>query len=48
MRVDLPRLVAAIAVAQAAGAIGGLATARSVRTWYRTLRQAPLNPPAAM
>ncbi len=44
-RFDLPRLVAAIAVCQAAGGIGALATANSVSTWYVTLKKAPLNPP---
>lgn len=45
-RPDLLRLALAIAVSQSAGIIGGLATARSVRTWYVPLRKAPLNPPA--
>jgi tryptophan-rich sensory protein len=44
-RLDLPRLVAAILVCQAAGAIGGFATASSVETWYVTLRKSSLNPP---
>lgn len=44
-RVDVPRLIAAIAASQAAGLIGGLATAQSVDTWYRTLEKASLNPP---
>ena len=44
-RVDVPRLAAAIAICQAAGAIGGLATASSVRTWYPSQRKAALNPP---
>ncbi|MEI7925263.1 MAG: TspO/MBR family protein [Chloroflexota bacterium] len=44
-RFDLLRLVAAIAVCQAAGGIGALATANSVSTWYVTLKKAPLNPP---
>ena len=42
---DVPRLLAAIVVCQAAGAIGGFATANSVDTWYLTLRKSPLNPP---
>jgi tryptophan-rich sensory protein len=29
----------------AVGALGGLATASSVRTWYPTLRKPPFNPP---
>jgi len=44
-RFDLPRLLAAVAICQGAGAIGGLATASSVRTWYPTLRKSSLNPP---
>jgi len=31
-----------------AAAIGGLATARSVSTWYGTLKKPPWNPPAAL
>ncbi len=44
-RVDVPRLSAAIAICQAAGALGALATTRSVRTWYPRQRKAALNPP---
>lgn len=44
-RFDPLRLVAAIAVCQAAGLIGGLATASSVGTWYAGLRKSALNPP---
>jgi benzodiazapine receptor len=44
-RLDLPRLLLSIVVCQAAGAIGGFATASSVGTWYLTLRKSPLNPP---
>jgi len=40
------KLVIAILVCEAAGAIGGLATASSVRTWYATLAKPPFNPPA--
>ena len=47
-RVDVPRLSAAIAICQAAGAIGGLATARSVRSWYPRQRKAALNPPSSV
>lgn len=38
-------LVIALAACLAAGAIGGLLTAESVRTWYPTLVKPPLNPP---
>jgi len=44
-RLDFVRLIAAIAVCQAAGAIGGLATASSVGTWYAGLQKSSLNPP---
>ncbi len=44
--VDFPRLVGAVLLSQAAGAIGGLATARSVTTWYVMLDKPPLNPPS--
>lgn len=44
-RLDLPRVVAAIAICQAAGAIGGLATASSLDTWYSGLAKSSLNPP---
>ncbi len=38
-------LAVAIGLPLAAGAIGSLATASSVRTWYPTLRKPPFNPP---
>src|SRR5580765_7928312 len=40
----LPLLVA-LALPLAAGALGGAATASSLRTWYPTLRKPPFNPP---
>ena len=42
---DVPRLLLALLVCQAAGGLGAIATARSVRTWYVGLRKSPLNPP---
>ena len=42
---SIARLVGAIALCQAAGLIGGIATARAVPTWYRGLRKSSLNPP---
>ena len=45
------RLIAAVAfvgVAVAVGAIGGLATASSVETWYPTLNKPAFNPPNAV
>ena len=38
-------LAIAIALPLAVGAVGGAATAGSVRTWYPTLRKPPFNPP---
>jgi tryptophan-rich sensory protein len=40
----LPLLVA-LALPLTIGALGGAATASSVRTWYPTLRKPPFNPP---
>jgi benzodiazapine receptor len=40
----LPLLVA-LALPLTVGALGGAATASSVRTWYPTLRKPPFNPP---
>ena len=40
----LPLLVA-LALPLAVGALGGAATASSVRSWYPTLRKPPFNPP---
>lgn len=44
-RLDIPRLLAAVAICQGAGLIGGFATASSVGTWYAGLQKSPLNPP---
>ena len=44
-RLDIPRLIGAIVLCQVAGAIGGVATASSVKSWYAPLRKASLNPP---
>lgn len=38
-------LLVSIAIALAVGAVGGLATASSVTTWYPTLAKPPFNPP---
>ncbi len=42
---DTVALIIAIAVCEIAGAIGGLFTAMSVTTWYRTLAKPTLTPP---
>ena len=39
-------LAVALGLPLAVGALGSLATASSVRTWYPTLRKPPFNPPA--
>ncbi len=38
-------LVVAIVVCLAAGAVGGIATADAIPTWYATLRKPSFNPP---
>jgi benzodiazapine receptor len=38
-------LLVALALPLTVGALGGVATASSVRTWYPTLRKPPFNPP---
>jgi benzodiazapine receptor len=43
---DALKLIAAIVVSQLAGAIGGIATSRTVNTWYTTLRKPSFNPPS--
>jgi translocator protein len=43
----LPLLVA-LALPLAVGALGAVATASSVSTWYPTLRKPPFNPPASV
>ncbi len=42
---ELPRLLGALLPPLVAGGVGGLATARSVATWYPTLRKPWFNPP---
>jgi benzodiazapine receptor len=43
---DLARLVISIVLCQSAGVIGSIFTARSVSTWYPTLRRPFFNPPS--
>ncbi len=42
---DVKSLLAAVAIPQVAGGIGGVATASSVKTWYRTIKKPAWNPP---
>ena len=42
---DWIKLIVSIVACQAAGLIGGLFTARSVKTWYLTLNKPSFNPP---
>jgi translocator protein len=42
---DIPRLLISIAICQAAGLVGGWATAASLRDWYPTLRKPWFTPP---
>jgi translocator protein len=43
---DLKSLLAAVVIPQAAGGIGAVATASSVKTWYQTLKKPAWNPPS--
>ena len=43
---SLLTLAVALALPLAVAAVGGAATASSVRTWYPTLRKPPFNPPS--
>jgi len=43
---DVTGLLAFVGVCLAIGAVGGIATASSVETWYQTLQKPPFNPPA--
>jgi translocator protein len=43
---NLLRLVASIALCEAAGVIGGIFTARSVKTWYTELEKPWFSPPS--
>ncbi len=43
---DLAKLIVAILVPQAAGALGSLFTAPSISTWYSTLIKPSFNPPS--
>lgn len=47
-RVDLPKLVAAIAISQAAGLIGSAFTFSAIPTWYATLTKPTFSPPNAI
>jgi benzodiazapine receptor len=42
---DLAGLLAFVVVCLGIGALGGIATASSVETWYQTLQKPPFNPP---
>ena len=44
-RIEPLPLLVALALPLAVGALGGVATSSSVRTWYPTLRKPPFNPP---
>jgi tryptophan-rich sensory protein len=46
--VDVPRLGGSLLLCQLAGVLGAAATARSVRTWYPTLKKPSFNPPASL
>src|ERR671932_2181443 len=43
---DYRMLLSSILVCEAAGVVGGVATASSVNTWYRALRKPSFNPPS--
>ena len=43
---DYRMLLSSILACQAAGVVGGVATARSVTTWYPTLKQPAFTPPS--
>ncbi len=45
-RDDIKSLAAAVVIPQAAGGIGAVATASSVKTWYQTIKKPAWNPPA--
>ncbi len=45
---DLRRLSTAVVLCVGAGGVGGIATARSVKTWYPTLKKPPFNPPSGI
>jgi tryptophan-rich sensory protein len=45
MKLDLAGLAAFVGLCLTIGALGGLATAQSVGTWYQTLQKPPFNPP---
>ncbi len=42
---DLPRFLGAVLLPLAAGGVGGVATSKSVATWYPTLKKPAFNPP---
>jgi tryptophan-rich sensory protein len=43
---SIPKLVASIAIALAAGALGNLFTASAIPTWYAALNKPSFNPPS--
>lgn len=43
--IDWPRLIVSIAIPQAAGGLGAIATREGSRTWYPTLKKPSFNPP---
>lgn len=45
---DVGRLVASVAVCQAAGLLGGVAIGGNVAEWYPTLRKPPWTPPGSV
>lgn len=45
MPLNIPKLIAAIAVSELAGIIGSFFTVAAIPTWYAGLRKASLNPP---
>ncbi len=47
-RREAPALAAAILIPLLSGVLGGIATSRSVRTWYKGLRKPRWNPPAQL
>lgn len=46
MKIDSVKLIISLAVCQLAGGIGSIFTARSVSTWFLTLKKPSFNPPS--
>jgi translocator protein len=46
MKIDYVKLIVSLAVCQLAGGIGSIFTARSVTTWFLTLKKPSFNPPS--